>query len=306
MTGGPSERGDGGRVPEGGFSVTRAEFLRWRATTLILGGLVVILGMALAATWPRTVAYDGLLEENLSLRTRVQSLDSRISEVDRILVRLRMYDAQLRGLTHEPAGDHGMLENGGDAGPEGDLAPYPDAELAPEVPDGGDAWAEGVMLRAETFLSVFADAEPDLSSRMSDLQSMAALQETLPGAWPATGLLSSPYGYRRSPWNNRWVFHKGIDIANRRGTPIRATSRGRVSRAEYHAGYGRFVEIDHGYGVFTRYAHMQRYTVAPGDDVEQGELIGLMGRTGASTGIHLHFELLIDGHAVDPADYLPK
>jgi murein DD-endopeptidase MepM/ murein hydrolase activator NlpD len=274
---------------------------------LALGGLVVVLGLTLAAMLPRTLAYDGLLEENLALRARVQTLDARIGEVDRILVRLRMYDAQMQGLSSEPSGDHGMLENGGDAGPEGDLAGSFDEFEGEEAPlRGGDDWADAVMERAETFLAVFADAEPDLSTHMSDLQSVAALQEALPAAWPATGLLSSPYGYRRSPWNNRWVFHKGIDIANRRGSPVRAVSRGRVTRAEYHEGYGRLVEIEHGFGVVTRYAHLQRYVVTEGDDVEQGELIGIMGRTGASTGIHLHFELLIDGHAVDPAEYLPR
>ena len=97
-----------------------------------------------------------------------------------------------------------------------------------------------------------------------------------------------------------------MDISNDRNSPIAAAAPGRVIRAFYNGGYGRFVEIDHGYGITTRYAHLNRIKVREGEEVQRGQVIGLMGRTGRVTGTHLHFEVRIDGHAVDPMDYLPR
>ena len=100
--------------------------------------------------------------------------------------------------------------------------------------------------------------------------------------------------------------HAGIDIAAPRGTPIYAVSPGVVDAARYNSGYGRIVVLDHGFGIKTRYAHNSSLLVSKGDLVEAGQLIATVGSTGQSTGPHLHFELLIDGKAVDPLDYLPR
>jgi murein DD-endopeptidase MepM/ murein hydrolase activator NlpD len=98
--------------------------------------------------------------------------------------------------------------------------------------------------------------------------------------------------------------HAGIDLAGPLGTPIYATADGIVGRSEYSGAYGNLVEINHGQGIQTRYGHMSRLIARPGQRVRRGELIGLMGSTGRSTGSHLHYEVRIDGRAVNPIPFI--
>jgi murein DD-endopeptidase MepM/ murein hydrolase activator NlpD len=99
--------------------------------------------------------------------------------------------------------------------------------------------------------------------------------------------------------------HPGVDLAGPIGTPIYATADGMVDRAEWNnGGYGNMVEIDHGHGIQTRYGHLTRYIVANGEHVKRGQLIAYMGSTGRSTGSHLHYEVRLDGKAVNPIPFL--
>jgi murein DD-endopeptidase MepM/ murein hydrolase activator NlpD len=116
--------------------------------------------------------------------------------------------------------------------------------------------------------------------------------------WPVNGTLTSPFGYR---WGR---MHEGIDISVAEGTPIRAAKPGNIVIAAYTGGYGNYTCVDHGGGLSSCYAHQSSYAVSPGDGVEQGEVIGYSGNTGSSTGPHLHFEIRVNGSAVDPLGYL--
>jgi murein DD-endopeptidase MepM/ murein hydrolase activator NlpD len=121
--------------------------------------------------------------------------------------------------------------------------------------------------------------------------------------WPVRGRLTSGYGRRRHPITQDQRFHTGIDLAAPSGTPVRAVAAGRVRRARWArwaGGYGHLVELDHGQGWTTRYAHLQRALVAPERRVAAGEIIALVGSTGSSTGPHLHFEIRRHGKAIDP------
>lgn len=123
----------------------------------------------------------------------------------------------------------------------------------------------------------------------------------MPSIWPAVGDVSSPYGLR---WNGS-DFHPGIDIANDYGTPIVATADGTVEEAGWNTGgYGNLVDIDHGNGYKTRYAHAQQVVVSPGQYVHKGQVIAYMGSTGYSTGPHVHYEIYINGQRVNPVGYL--
>lgn len=115
---------------------------------------------------------------------------------------------------------------------------------------------------------------------------------------PSSGRLSSPFGPR---WGR---FHYGIDIANSTGTPIYAADGGTVTRVAYAGSYGNLVVIDHGNGYETRYAHCSGFDVVVGQEVSQGQQIARMGSTGRSTGPHLHFEIRLDGQALDPAEFV--
>ncbi|NBB69941.1 MAG: peptidoglycan DD-metalloendopeptidase family protein [Alphaproteobacteria bacterium] len=116
--------------------------------------------------------------------------------------------------------------------------------------------------------------------------------------------VTSGFGRRRDPFRGRAAFHRGIDLAAARGTPICAPAAGKVVAVGRRGGYGNLVELDHGNGVVTRYAHLHAYLVKRGDTVAPGERIGLMGRSGRTTGVHLHYEVLVDGRPVDPAGLL--
>lgn len=113
-------------------------------------------------------------------------------------------------------------------------------------------------------------------------------------AWPAAGSVSSPFGWR---WGR---LHTGIDITAPYGSSVRAAEAGKVVRAGWNGGYGLEVEISHGEGVVTRYAHLSQIEVSVGQQVERGQVIGRIGSTGSATGPHLHFEVLVNGQVVNP------
>lgn len=116
--------------------------------------------------------------------------------------------------------------------------------------------------------------------------------------------LTSNFGVRNDPFNGNHRMHQGVDIPGALGTPIYATADGVISRAQWAGGYGNLVEINHGNGLQTRYGHMSKLIAQPNQRVVRGQLIGLMGSTGRSTGSHLHYEVRIAGAAVNPIPYL--
>jgi murein DD-endopeptidase MepM/ murein hydrolase activator NlpD len=119
-------------------------------------------------------------------------------------------------------------------------------------------------------------------------------------AWPVNARITSGFGRRVHPILRFARMHSGIDFGAGRGTPIHATADGQVTRAGWAGGYGRQVRIAHGGGLATSYSHMSRMVVEPGSFVRQGQLIGYVGSSGLSTGPHLHYEVLRNGHAVNP------
>lgn len=140
--------------------------------------------------------------------------------------------------------------------------------------------------------------------------------EAVPSLWPlkdGVGRITSGYGWRRrifrltNLWDRDGVlyeFHAAVDIAAPRGTEIVATAPGEVIAAEQVESYGLLIIIDHGYGYETWYAHLSEFKVHPGDQVERGDVIGIIGETGSSTGIHLHYEVRVEGVPVNPLPYI--
>ncbi len=131
-----------------------------------------------------------------------------------------------------------------------------------------------------------------------------AQQARTPSTWPANGEITSPYGYRTSPWGWGSDFHPGVDIADSWGTPIYATAAGTVIFSSWDGGYGQMVVIDHGNGIQTAYAHNAANLVSVGQSVTKGAHIADMGSTGASTGPHVHYEVRVDGQRVNPLEYM--
>ncbi|TAM60146.1 MAG: M23 family metallopeptidase [Rhodanobacter sp.] len=145
-------------------------------------------------------------------------------------------------------------------------------------------------------------------AQLSALQSLlldAKIESNLkPTGMPVQGYISSYFGVRPDPFNGLAAMHTGIDIATPYGTPVHAVAEGMVTFAGVRRGYGNVVEIDHGNGYMTRYAHNSKLEVHPGQHVQVGEVIAKAGSTGRSTGPHVHFEVWYDGRVVNPLAFV--
>lgn len=128
--------------------------------------------------------------------------------------------------------------------------------------------------------------------------------ESIPEGIPMAGTLTDYYGYRKDPLVGSQKLHTGLDIGAKAGTPIYATAGGTVIVSKYHRTYGNMIEIDHGNGYTTVFAHCSSRLVAVGDTVEKGQKIALCGRTGRVTGPHLHYEVKLNGQFVDPLNFM--
>lgn len=151
----------------------------------------------------------------------------------------------------------------------------------------------------------FLDTVDALESSLASLEKVRRAARYLPHGSPAPGQkISSPFGSRRDPFTGRRAMHGGIDFRAQRGTPVRATASGTVIRAGRNGGYGKLVEIDHGGGITTRYAHLSRIGVKKGQKISRGQRIGRVGSTGRSTGPHLHYEVRRAGRVLNPIRYV--
>ena len=130
--------------------------------------------------------------------------------------------------------------------------------------------------------------------------------QNLPTMWAHLGKINNEFGFRRNPFGGRsYEFHSGMDIDGEKGDDVIAPANGTVIKAGWHGGYGNMIEIDHGNGLTTRYGHLSKIGVSVGDSVQRGQLIGLIGSTGRSTGPHLHYELRLNDKAINPRRFLP-
>lgn len=138
----------------------------------------------------------------------------------------------------------------------------------------------------------------------STVENQQALARATPTIWPVAGWLSSAFGNRRDPFDGSADFHPGLDISANRGTPVFATADGAVQAARYNGNYGNSVVIDHGFGIATRFAHLSGFAVRVGQQVRRGQVVGYVGSTGRATSSHLHYEILLNGRAVNPMPLL--
>ncbi|HTG63141.1 MAG TPA: M23 family metallopeptidase [Sphingomicrobium sp.] len=177
------------------------------------------------------------------------------------------------------------------------------AKLGYTLPEGGKLLAQGGPFDAAT------KADPTFKSLFTSWKKLDSITDgaiAVPSDKPVkTAEFTSGYGIRSDPFQGRAARHQGIDLAAAYGTPIYATADGVVTDAGYNkGGYGNLVKIDHGRGIETRYGHMSAILVSSGQRVVRGQQIGRMGSTGRSTGNHLHYEVRIDGRAVNPIPFM--
>jgi murein DD-endopeptidase MepM/ murein hydrolase activator NlpD len=241
-------------------------------------------------------ANETLLQENHSYRQATGELTSQIASLQDALTDLGE-QAEL-----DPATRRAL-----------DRLPQSVTELAAGGPIAGTLVtpAKAAATPASTF-GILRDLLGTIENRLAlvrtRIESQAALARATPAVWPLVGrwTLSSVYGRRKDPFTGEQAFHTGIDIAANTGVPVRATADGTVELAARDGDYGNAVVLAHGFGIGTRYGHLSRYAVRPGQAVKRGDVIGYVGATGRATSSHLHYEILIHGNRINPFTLLTR
>lgn len=163
---------------------------------------------------------------------------------------------------------------------------------------------EQMSQELDTLKSEAARQESGMKRLTEYFEHRNSILSSTPSIWPVRGFITSEFGRRTSPIYGTQQFHQGLDIANATGTPVVAPANGTIAEAGYSSGYGRYIKIQHGYGMVTLYGHLSKSLVHGGQRVKKGERIGNVGNTGSSTGPHLHYEVLINGVPTNPRRYI--
>jgi murein DD-endopeptidase MepM/ murein hydrolase activator NlpD len=189
------------------------------------------------------------------------------------------------------------------------------AGLEHSLPEAGGAGVGGAVgsesqapMLAPRALAAIDDSLTSLTRRSAQLEEFYKDQTMVlastPSIWPVRGYLSAGFGNRIDPFTGQRDFHSGIDISTPIGTRIFAPADGVILSASLQGAYGNSIIVDHGYGVVTRYGHLDAYAVRPGQRVRRGDLIGFVGNTGRSTGPHLHYEVWVRDQAQNPIHFI--
>ena len=226
------------------------------------------------------------------LQLRIDAMAMRIGEVNAHVIRLDALGKRLTEMADIDSREFDFDRDPPSGGPEGE-------GVSAQIPDLSQMLAQ-LERRADLRESQLAALENVILTR--ELK-----EEIHPEGRPvSTGYISSYFGERADPFDGREAFHKGVDFAGNLGSDVVAVAAGVVTWAGERSGYGKLIEINHGDGYATRYAHNERTLVAVGQTVKRGESIALMGSTGHSTGPHVHFEVLHNGRQVDPLSFVGR
>lgn len=227
--------------------------------------------------------------------TTEKSLDTmagRLSTLQGYVMRLDAVGSRLAAMADLNDIEFGIENTPGMGGPSPD-------------PDQSPAFVPDIFNTFDELESTLIDRSEKLAAMESMLINRTLQEQRSLGGKPSLGgYLSSMFGYRTDPMTGKKAFHEGIDFAGKSGTPIVAVAAGIVTWSGTRFGYGKLIEISHGNGYVTRYAHNSKNLVNVGEKIEKGEVIALMGNSGRSTGTHVHFEIIQNGRHVDPKKYL--
>jgi len=229
-------------------------------------------------TW-KTSNYNSLRTEVDNLRTKYRELEAENNQKQEQLASLQLMASEVSvafGIQRKLVGSEDISTEG------------------PLVPTYTESLEEYNFLKSASF------------SRFHHNYARSWQKNITPSLWPVNGRILSFFGQRQDPFSGEGAIHTGMDISANMGTPVHAAADGIVYHAQYDGGYGRMVVIDHGNGMQTRYAHLSRFEVVPGQEVRRGEVIAFSGATGRVTAPHLHFEVRVGGSAVNPYPYLSR
>jgi murein DD-endopeptidase MepM/ murein hydrolase activator NlpD len=249
---------------------------------------------------------SSLQEENSLQKQQIHSLAGKVDAINQKMTELKEFDRKVRamvnmdptkGATVEHAGDQQQFIGigGSDSSLGGINSPS----------ERGHKKLVRMMYRAleniDGDISVQKDEKAELARLLDRQKSILA---STPSVWPSRGWVSSGFGYRLSPFTSEKELHRGLDICSRKGAPVNAPSDGVVAHVETDPGYGKTVIINHGYGLSTMYAHLDKIHVKKGQTVRRHQEIAQVGDSGRTTGSHLHYEVHLNGVPVNPLRYI--
>lgn len=252
-------------------------------------------GWPLVSPIVRLIVRDEVAQRDRYLRDNLDAMARKVGEIQAKLVRLEAVSDRVSGLAGVKTEELAPLrrsaegDKGGKGGPFIEAVPTTLASLQGQLDwlDQSADWHADILTFSESRL---------MRVRLDALR--------VPSKLPVDGPVGSGFGFRFDPISGRAALHSGLDFPAPPGTPIVASAGGVVLATDWHDAYGHTVDIDHGNGLVTRYAHCLRILVQPGQVVRPGQQIAEVGSTGRSTGPHLHFEVHVDGVPHDPARFL--
>jgi murein DD-endopeptidase MepM/ murein hydrolase activator NlpD len=275
---------------------------------MLLAGILyhVVFLKAAREGWPvvsqviKLVTRDEFAQRDRFMRENLDAMAQKVGEMQAKLIKLEAVSERVSGmaglkpeelqqLMSKPAPAPTTAAGGGKGGPF-----VPAASPSLEQLQG---WVGALDEQAEQNTDLYTMIE----SRLLETRAQTLM---IPNSRPVDVAIGSGFGFRTDPFTGRAALHTGLDFPADIGTPIHAAAGGVVLYTEMHPQYGRMVEIDHGRGLVTRYAHTSKVVVHTGDIVKRGDVIAMVGSTGRSTGPHLHFEVLVDGVPQNPAKFL--
>ena len=246
------------------------------------------------------VELSSLKRQEKIQKTQIDKFSKQVRSFETEMSRLESFEKKLRIITsfeNSPKNNQGHL---GVGGPYGLSSHSFTTSLEKETESMLDRLSGDLgILTNQIKMRQFSFQELD-----EYLKNQKSLLASTPSIWPTRGWVTSGFGYRKSPFTGLPEKHEGLDIAARLGSEVRSTADGKVILAGRENGYGNMVEIDHGYGVLTRYGHNSKNLVKVGDKVKRGQVIALIGSTGRSTGPHVHYEVMVNGIPVSPRNYI--
>lgn len=267
-----------------------------------------------------------LRQETAVQKSKIEFFGQTVDGLKRQMDRLKEFDVKLRMITdlNVPADAGRYLGVGGET--DADAGGAASAPQAGATLEGGGEGGTEVPIEAPNASGVpqsrqealMRDIEDDLGTLQIDAarqeQSYQELTEAIehrrnrwastPSIWPVKGWMTSAFGRRISPFTGEPAMHRGVDISVPQNTPLVASANGVVVRAGWDGGLGNAIKIDHGYGYGTQYGHLAKVQVRVGQRVKRGQVIGLVGSTGLSTGPHLHYEVLVNLVPTNPIRYI--
>ena len=298
-------------VPEGPRKIRQIKIARFWVFSCVL----IVLAASVSAAWVirdylsirRNLPHlSSLQQENAIQKQQIDSLAGKVATINQKMTELKEFDRKVRamvnsdpskGVPTEQAGDQQQFIGigGSDSSLGGVNSPS----------ERGHKKLVRMMYRSlENLDSDINVQKNEKAELMRLLDRQKSILACTPSVWPARGWVSSGFGYRVSPFTSEKELHRGLDICNKRGAPVIAPADGVVISVDSDPGYGRTVIINHGYGLNSMYAHLDKAFVKKGQAVRRHQEIAQVGDSGRTTGCHLHYEVHLNGVPINPLRYI--